>query len=376
MKRKICYITGTRADFGLMANTLKHLHANPGVELTLCVTGTHLSQEYGYTIDEIKAFNFTIAREIEVALNPATSVTMAIAVANQMMGFTNAFHEIKPDIVLLLGDRGEMLAAALAAIHLNIPIAHIHGGERSGTIDESFRHAISKLSHYHFVATENSRDRLIKMGENPGAVFVTGAPGLDDISQRIAKSKSDICKELAIDVNASIGLAVFHPVVQEIEQMKYQIQEVISSMMEFSLEWICLLPNSDAGREYIHEALQAAKHRNIRLFTHMERALYLNCMSIADVMIGNSSSGIIEAASFGLGVVNIGSRQNLRERGNNVIDVLPHRDSITSAIHKIVTHGKYNECNIYGDGKAAELITHLLITLPLTNELISKSNAY
>lgn len=183
MTRKIIYVTGTRADYGLMREVLKRLHQSEDIDLSICVTGMHLDALYGNTVNEIKADQFSICGIIPVDLANAQQSSMAKAIGHELLGFTEVFESETPDVVLLLGDRGEMLAAAIAAIHLNIPVVHLHGGERSGTVDEMVRHAISKLSHYHFVATEASKQRLIRMGEKEETIFQVGAPGLDEIMQ-------------------------------------------------------------------------------------------------------------------------------------------------------------------------------------------------
>lgn len=375
--RKICYVSGTRADFGLMSSTLKKLHNHPKIDLTICVTAMHLSPTYGNTVTEVEKEGFRICARVSVDLDAATGASMAIALGQEIVGITKVLQQEKPDMVLLLGDRGETLAAAIAAVHLNIPIVHIHGGERSGTVDEMVRHAISKFAHYHFVATEESRKRLIKMGEWSDNVFVTGAPGLDGLTDIKMISRSQLCEQVGFDPNQKIGLLIYHPVVQEIELINQQMREVLLAALESSLQLICLTPNADAGGQQIQEVLKEfVLHKAVKIFVHMPRKDYFSWMQAADVMLGNSSSAIIEAASFNLMAVNIGTRQNIRERSENILDVPPEQSSIRSAINQALTIGKKAWTNIYGDGKAGERMVKLLLTLPLEKTLLSKSNAY
>lgn len=375
--RKICYVTGTRADFGLMRSTLRLLHSASNIDLSIVVTAMHLSHQYGYTFSEIQAEHFRIANTIPVAIEEANHVSMALAIGHEIIGFTETFEKEKPDIVLLLGDRGEMLAASIAAIHLNIPNVHIHGGERSGTIDEMVRHAISKLSHFHFVATKMSRERLIKMGEYPEHIFVTGAPGLDDITENIKHTKKDLYSHIGFDLNQLTALVVFHPVVQESSSLEEQTVAMMEALLSFPLQLLCLLPNADAGGTIIQEVLKRYQNRkNVNLQIHIERPKYLSWLNAVDVMVGNSSSGIIEAASFGLPVVNIGTRQHARERSDNVLDCESDQTLIVNAVSCALALGKKLYKNIYGDGHAGERMLSLLSDLPLDIDVLRKTNAY
>lgn len=377
--RKVCYVSGTRADFGLMASTLTMLNDHPKVDLSICVTGMHLSAKYGYTIDEIAGQGFKICGRIPVEMEETSLKNMGKAIGIEIIGMIDVFAVEQPDIVLLLGDRGEMLAGAIAALHLNIPIIHIHGGVRSGTVDEPVRHAISKLSHYHFVGTEESRLRLIKMGEYPENVFNTGTPSLDDIVRLTPTSKKALCEEVGFDSTRPIGVLVFHPIVQEINSLGDQMRQVMSGALDASLQLqlVCLTANADAGGDLINQVLTEYRDRaDVRIITHMSRHKYLSWLAAADVMIGNSSSGIVEATSLKLMSVNIGSRQNMRERNENVIDVGLAPSAITDAIQRALVIGKRDWHNVYGDGQSDVRITELVVTLPLTEDLLAKSNSY
>lgn len=375
--RKLCYITGTRADFGLMKQTLKLINADPDIELSLCVTGSHFSKHFSASYPEVKDTGIKICGEIKVDNDDSSQKGMAIAIGREIIGFSDLFAKEKFDCIMILGDRGEPLAAAIAAIHLNVPIIHIHGGELSGTIDESIRHAISKLSHYHFVATEQSKERLIKMGERPEHIFITGAPGLDGLTDRTFQPREALCKSVGYDPLKKIALCVYHPIVQEIKLLAEYIQHALEAALENNLQLICLTPNTDAGGSIIRQTLaNYSKHPAIRCFEHFQRETYLDWLSNVDLMLGNSSSAIIEAASFNLPVVNIGSRQNAREKSANTIDSLPDKSSIDQAIKKAMEHGKVASQNVYGDGKTSERMLKLVKELPLNNELLKKLNAY
>lgn len=377
MKRKVCYVTGTRADFGLMCSTLTALRDAEALALSIVVTGMHLSDKYGKTIDDIKAADLPINATVELNFESVTGAEMARNLGTMIAGFVDAFLELEPDLVLVLGDRGEMLAAALSAVHLNIPVVHIHGGERSGTIDESIRHAISKLSHFHFVSTAESRDRLVRMGEQAANVYLTGAPGLDGIEALAICSRNELLLDVALDNTRPVALMVFHPVVQEASTGATGAVEIIDILLERGIQLVALKPNSDAGSEQIRVALEArSDHRDVSVVTHFTREKFVSWMAAADFMIGNSSAGIIEAASFGTPVINIGSRQNHRERNANVIDVTVDLSAIQIAIDKALKQGRYDTRNVYGNGHTVGRIVKLIESLPLDRSVMMKSNAY
>lgn len=376
--RRICYVTGTRADFGLMRRTLGAIHDSRDLVLSVVATGMHLDERYGLTIREIESAGFPVSARIESDGPRVTDgATMARDVGRMTLGMVDAFQRIAPDIVLLLGDRGEMLAGAIAALHLNIPIAHIHGGERSGTVDESVRHAISKLSHFHFVATEQSRTRLVRMGESPDRIHVTGAPGLDQIEADAAIGRDELFASMKLNPRRPVALFVFHPVVQEAYRAGADASLILECLARNGLQIIALRPNSDAGSHEVGLALERWQHESsVRVVTHLAREVFVSWMAAADLMIGNSSAGIIEAASFGTPVINVGSRQNLRERNANVTDVEAGADALDSAVRSALERGRFAKCNIYGDGRASGRIVENLRAVPLDSSVLSKANAY
>ena len=302
---------------------------------------------------------------------------MAHSIADMIHGFTERLAALKPDLLLLLGDRGEMLAGAIAAIHQNVPIIHIHGGERSGTVDEPIRHAISKLSHYHFVSTGQAAERLVKMGEKPDTVFTVGAPGLDGLTTEALHDRTQCASALGFDADRPMALMVFHPVLQQQDSGRSDTAAIISSLLERQFQTLILLPNADAGRNAISEAIAAfSDHPDVRTVAHLERPRFLSWMANADLMIGNSSSGIIEAASFGTPVINVGSRQNLRERNLNVCDVNATAPDLARAIDWAITSQRFPKTNVYGDGQTAGRVAELASTVALDATVLEKCCAY
>lgn len=378
--RRIAYLTGTRADFGLMQSTLRRLQAMPSIEISLFVTGMHLSAAYGDTVREVQASGLPIAASVPVAIDERTPEAMARAIGQAVQGLTQALSAHRPDLLLVLGDRGEMLAGAIAALHLGIPIAHLHGGERSGTVDEPIRHAITKLSHLHLVASEEARDRVVRMGELPEQVHVVGAPSLDDIVGRPPVAREAVLQRLGLAADARYALVLFHPVVQEARQAGEQTRALAQALREEvlaqGLSAVWLAPNADAGSAAIVEEMRQASADRLRCITHLPREAYLDALGGAEVLLGNSSSGIIEAASFGTPVVNVGSRQRLRQRNANTIDCEPDAPAIAQALRRALQHGRYPRQNVYGDGHAGERIAQLLATHPLPRKLLDKANAY
>ncbi len=377
--RKLIYVSGTRADFGLMSRALKLWHASEGLDVSVCVTGMHLLEKFGNTIVDIEQSGIPICARIHAGLEETTGASMAIAIARELEGMVHLFSKEKPDMVVLLGDRGEMLAGAVAASHLNIPVVHIHGGERSGTIDESVRHAISKLSHYHFVATEGAMERLIRMGELASHVFKVGAPGLDGLSDDANLSREELCSDYGFDADRSLALLLFHPVLQEAAEAGGQMDKVLQGLEGHGLQVLCLMPNADAGAHLIRSQVEVYQDRSgsdFQVRTHLSRNEFVSWLKHVDVMVGNSSSGIIEAATFGTPVINIGSRQQGRERSKNVYDVEVDAVAIKRAVQHALSETRESAENIYGDGKAGSRMLQLLLELPMDESILGKCNAY
>jgi GDP/UDP-N,N'-diacetylbacillosamine 2-epimerase (hydrolysing) len=379
--RKILYVTGTRADFGLMAHVLQRIHSDSRLTLQVAVTGMHLSTAYGLTVTEIEALDLPIVARIATAVDDRTPAAMAQGIGTALVVLTDVLQQARPDLLLVIGDRGEMLAGAIAALHLGVPIVHLHGGERSGTVDEPVRHAITKLSHWHFVATEESKDRVIRMGERPEHVWVTGAPSLDGLSDVLHAPRARTLTGLGLSPNARYALVLFHPVVQEMNDAYVQTQSLLLALKSVreahALEVIWLAPNADAGSGGIIQALnEAPPDLGLHCITHLQRDDYLAVLRHAEVLVGNSSSGIIEAASLGTPVVNIGDRQHCRERNLNTVDCGVSCAEVEDALRQCLGRMRHEPANRYGDGQAAGRIVELLATLPICADLLNKVNAY
>ncbi|HAZ36847.1 MAG TPA: UDP-N-acetylglucosamine 2-epimerase (hydrolyzing) [Clostridiaceae bacterium] len=380
--RKVAVITGTRADYGILYPVLKAIDSSQNLKLQLIVCGMHLCPDFGMTIKEIEKDGFEISDKFETVFSSDTGSSMAKTVGLSIMYAAQSFERLKPDIVLVLGDRGEMLAAAIAACYMNIPVAHIHGGEVSGTVDESIRHAITKLSHIHFPATEDSRNRIIKMGEKEENVFVVGAPGLDVIKSTKYISREEFLNKFGLK-DDKIILMTQHPVTTEIDDVDFQIRETLNAIVSIGKQTVITYPNSDSGGRMIIRRIEEyrQKYSFIKVYKNLSQYDYLNLLNNADVMVGNSSSGIIEAASFKLPVVNIGTRQNGRLRGINVMDAAYSRKEIINAINKSLYDDNYikslDKCiNPYGDGNASGRIVKILNDIKIDRNLIQKKITY
>jgi len=378
MNRKIAVLTGTRAEYGILRPILKRINTHPKLDLYLIVTGMHLSDEFGYTVKEIEKDGFRIYAKLDTLNKEDTGAGMAKYIGNTILKLAEVFENLKPDILLLLGDRGEMLAGAIAASCMNILIAHIHGGETSGSVDEGFRHTISKLAHIHLVATEESKQKLISLGEGPSRIFVVGAPGLDDIFENSIPPE-EIAKKYNLDLSHPIILLVQHPVVTEVEDAPNQIRETLEAIIELKFQTIVIYPNADAGGRRMIRAIQEyeKKYPFIKAYKTLPRREYLSLLNVATVMVGNSSSGIVEAPSFGLPVVNIGTRQKGRLRAGNVIDVGYNKEEIKNSILKAIYDENFrkkvnNIKNPWGDGKASERIVNILTNIKIDKNLLQK----
>lgn len=381
MKRKILYVTGTRADYGLMRSVLFEIEKNPNLELEIAATGMHLMNEFGMTLNDIKKDNFKVY-EVNATFEEDNKSSMVKFIGSFINLFSQLVVNINPDIILLLGDRGEMLGAAIVGAYLNIPTAHLHGGEITSTVDEYARHAITKLVNIHLPATEKSAERIVKMGENPDNVFVVGAPGLDPILNEKLIDPKSIYVKYNLDLNKPIILLVQHPVTLEYKKAVQNTREAIDAIVELEIQTIIIYPNADAGGRKIIELIEEYDHFS---FIHTYKSIpskdYLSLMNIASVIVGNSSSGIIEAPSFKLPAVNIGSRQEGRERALNVIDVDYNKENIKNAILKSINDKKFKQSlydlkNPYGNGETGKRVADILSNIKLGNNLMKKKLYY
>ena len=375
--RRIVYLTGTRADFGLMLSSLQRIAATPGLRLQVAVAGMHLSPLHGHTVDEVAASGLEICARIPYDMATRSGASMAEGIAACLQGMTGLLARERPDALLVLGDRGEMLAGAIAALHVGVPCVHVHGGERSGTVDEPVRHAISKLASHHFVATAQARERLLRMGEDEHRIHLTGAPGLDGLQELASMDREAFLAAMHLPAGSRFVLALFHPVVQQAGEAFAQAQALVRALAQAKLPVVWLEPNADAGSREVLRALDDGPlPPGSQRITHLPRALYAAALRHCDALVGNSSSGVIEAASFGTPVLNIGDRQRMREHGPNVVDVPAEEGAIARGLAQQLGHGRYGCDNGWGDGQAGERIAQLLATLPLDAGLLEKINSY
>jgi UDP-hydrolysing UDP-N-acetyl-D-glucosamine 2-epimerase len=377
--RTIGLVTSSRADYGIYLPVLRALQADPDFKLEVYVTGMHLAPEFGYTVAAIEADGFPIAERVEMLLAADSPGGISKSMGLGVMGFAEVFSRRRPDILLVLGDRFEMIAAPLAALPFKIPVAHLHGGELTqGAMDDALRHSISKLSHYHFVSTEAYARRVIQLGEEPWRVLVCGAPSLDNLKTTPLLDPAALRARFGLDLPAAFLLVTFHPVTLEYEQSDWHIRELLAALSAQDLPPLFTLPNADTGGRRIIAAIRdyVGSHPAALMADNLGTQGYFSLMARAAAMVGNSSSGILEAASFRLPVVNIGTRQEGRLRAANVIDTGYEREAILGAIQQATSPafraGLAALENPYGDGRAAERILQALKTLPLGDELLKK----
>lgn len=362
MTRTFCYITGTRADFGLMQPTLQAIAEKDGLDVKVVVSGMHLSERFGHTVDEVRASGLTIAAEIPVPIDSDTEAGMALCAGSFANAFATHLSQNSYDGLLLLGDRWEMLAGAMAGMLSGIPVFHICGGERSGTVDDALRHAISKIAHVHLVATDDARERLVRMGEEDRRIHVVGTPGLVGIPNFRSPDRDAVAAEFGFDPSKPIAIMLFHPVVQDAAIAEEQCDAILNVLADREIQTVCLLPNADTGNSAIRSSIlwHAARNDALRPVPHLARDGFWSLMAQSDLMIGNSSAGIIEAASFGIPVVNVGDRQKDRLRNTNVFDCEPAQSAVQAAVDEVLSRGRQPPGNVYGDGLTDTRIATLL----------------
>jgi GDP/UDP-N,N'-diacetylbacillosamine 2-epimerase (hydrolysing) len=336
-KRKICVVTGSRADYDLLYWVMREIEESDDLELQLVVTGMHLSPEFGLTIKEIEKDGFQVARKVEMLLSSDSAVGVTKSTGLAMIGFADAFAELNPDIVLLLGDRFELLAAASAALFAVIPIAHIHGGEvTAGAFDDAIRHSITKMAHLHFTSTEMYRNRVIQLGEDPGKVFNVGAPGVENIHRLDLLDKPELELRLGLTLGQRSLLVTFHPETLKPGESQRDFQALLDALGKFKdVNLVFTKANADTEGRTINRMIDeyVAGHCGIAVaHTSLGRLNYLSALKHVSGVIGNSSSGIIEAPSLKTGTVNIGDRQKGRVRAGSVIDCRPSCDAIDHAL--------------------------------------------
>jgi UDP-N-acetylglucosamine 2-epimerase (non-hydrolysing)/GDP/UDP-N,N'-diacetylbacillosamine 2-epimerase (hydrolysing) len=381
VSRRIAVVTGTRAEYGLLESSMREIDARADLDLVTIVTGMHLSPRHGMTVDEIEADGFTVDDRVHMQVDGDTGLTMAKSLGLGLSGLAESFGRLDPDIVLVLGDRDEALAAGVAAAHMNVPVAHIHGGDSmdGAIIDDSIRHALTKFAHLHFPVSERSADRVEKLGEEPWRITTVGAPGLDDILADEYTAPDAVCERYDLDPTRPLALVVQHPVTTEAEAAGDQMRATLDALDSLDdLQVVLVYPNSDAGGQRAIDVIESHPVGE-RAFTtaSLPRADFLGVMAAADVMVGNSSSGIIEAPSFGLPVVDVGPRQSGRQRAENVVSVPHETDAIARAVGHCLTDETFRDraaaCdNPYDYGGAGTRIVDRLAAVDIDDRLLRK----
>lgn len=379
MKRKICVVTGARADYGLLRWVMQGIKDDPELTLQIIATGMHLSPEFGLTYREIEADGFMLDRKVEMLMSSDTPVGIAKSMGLGMSGFADALDALSPHLLLVLGDRFEIFSAVAAALVARIPVAHLHGGETTtGAFDEALRHSITKMAHLHFVATDEYKRRVIQLGEQPGNVFVAGGLGVDSIRRIQLLKRAALEKALDLQFAQRSLLVTFHPVTLEtaaVTQMQ-ELLDALNSLHDTTL--IFTMPNADTdGRRLIRMIEQfVATHKNARAYPSLGQLRYLSCLAQVDAVIGNSSSGLLEMPSFKKGTINIGDRQSGRPKAASVIDCDPTREAIQSALTRLYSPAFQASLqkvkNPYGEGGASQTIIETIKRLPLDG-LVKKS---
>jgi UDP-hydrolysing UDP-N-acetyl-D-glucosamine 2-epimerase len=382
-QRKICVVTTSRADYGLLYYLMREIQNDPGLRLQVIAAAMHMSLEFGLTYRQIEQDRFEIDKKIEMLLSADSEVAVAKSIGVGLISFADALDALRPEILVLLGDRFELLSAAAAALMLKIPLAHIHGGETSqGAVDESVRHAITKMACLHFPATEAYRRRILQMGENPEHVFNFGAPGLDHLYREKLLSKPELEERLQFELTGTVGIVTYHPVTLETTSALSQIESILQAVDSSGIKTVFTKSNADAhGREINREIERfcGSNPRRYLFFDNLGQKLYLSCLKHLDLMIGNSSSGLTEAPSFKMPVVNIGDRQKGRIKAANIIDtgygaqqiIEGIREVCSDVFKKSLTNLK-NPYDRFEDGKSSCRIKETLKNRVILNGLLGK----
>ncbi len=373
MKRKICVVTATRAEYGLLKWLMREIASNPATQLQVLVTGAHLSPEFGSTYQEIEADGFHIDARVEMLLSADTATAISKSMGLGLMGYADAFDRLRPDIVVILGDRYEMLSVAAAALIAKIPVAHLHGGETTeGAFDEAIRHAITKMSHLHFTGAPEYQHRVIQLGESPDRVYMVGGLGIDAIRRVKLLSKDELENSIGFRFAERNLLVTFHPVTLSERSSQDQMEEMLAALESLpDVGMIFTMPNADTGSRALTKQIEAfvKHHPHAMAFASLGQLRYLSCLQFVDGVVGNSSSGIAEAPSFKVGTINIGDRQKGRLASSSVIHCDSSRTSIEEALRRLYSPEfkliVQDTINPYGDGGASGRIANVLSRVAL-----------
>lgn len=384
MKKIISVLTATRAEYGLLKPLIKKLSKIEEFDIRIVATGMHLSQEFGLTYKEIEQDGFIIDKKIEILLSSDTSSSVSKSMGLAMISFADYFSSLKPNLLIVLGDRYETLAVSLVAMNEKIPIAHLYGGEKTeGAIDDVIRHSITKLSYLHFTSTDEYRKRVVQLGEHPSRVFNVGALGIENILNEKLLTKKELETSLNITLDKKYAIATFHPVTLEDKTAKTQITNLLDVCSEYkNINFIFTKSNADANGRMINKILDEYEKKvdNIYVFTSLGMLRYLSALKYCSFVIGNSSSGLLEAPTFKIPTINIGDRQKGRQKASSVIDCLPDKSSIQKAIDKAIENEfidiSKNTVNPYGDGNSSDKIIKILKKYLLKENIDLKKSFY
>lgn len=373
-RRRICVVVASRANYARIKSALRAIQADPALELQIVVTASALLSRFGNLQDILREDGVSVNATVYMIIEGENPTTMAKSTGIGIIELATQFEILRPDIVLTIADRFETMATAIAAAYMNIPLAHTQGGDITGSIDESVRHAISKLAHLHFPATTLSRKRLLRMGERPESIFVTGCPSMDLLENASQPLPNDFFQRnsgvgFAVDAKQPYLVVMQHPVTSEYGQGLKQIKETLTAIAQLQMQTVWLWPNIDAGSDDISKGLRVFRERERPNYIHFIRNIppedYAQLIAHCECLIGNSSSALREGAFLGVPAVNIGTRQHGRERGRNVIDADYEAESIVSAIRFQLANGRYESDHLFGDGKSGARIAQLLRDLPI-----------
>jgi len=372
-KRKICVVVGSRANYSSIKSAMRAIQQHPDLELQVVVGASAVLDRYGSVVDLIEADGFAADARVFMLIEGENPTTMAKSTGVGLLELPTVFERLRPDVVITVGDRFETMATALSAAYMNIALAHTMGGEVTGTIDESIRHAVTKMAHIHFPASSDAAERIVKLGEREEDVYLVGCPRIDLVAEILEAHRNNVGDDVfaegvggIFDLNEPFLLMSQHPVTTEFGEGERQITETLMAITELDIPTVALWPNADAGSEDVARGIRKFREHcddsKIHFFKNLPIASYVALMDRTSCLVGNSSSGIREGAFIGTPVVNVGTRQFMRQRGQNVIDVDPDRKTIVEAVRKQIEHGQYDSDSIYGDGHAGERIADVLAT--------------
>jgi len=378
--RHVLVPTGSRGEWGYIRPVLRLIEQEPRLRSSLVVTNMHLLPEFGTSVHEIERDGLEVEQEIYMALDGYTGASMAKSLGVFLMSITDTIDRLRPDFVLLAGDRGEQMMAAIAAAHMNVPVAHIQAGEVSGNVDGQTRHALARYAHIHFAANEDAAERLRRSGEQEFRIHTVGAPQLDELVQEEPTPREELAARFHVSFEEPLVLLVQHPVTEQVKLVGRQMEETLAALRELRLQTLLVYPNNDAGSAELRAKIDEFRGPWLRVERNMARRDYAGLLRNSSAIVGNSSSGIIEAPAFGLPAVNIGRRQEGRIQGTNVVNVDHDRGEIAAAVRRVVAPEFRASLNgsgsPYGDGHASERIVRILAETPVDERLLYKALTY